>query len=548
MKRILLMAALALLLAAPAVIAAVDDDELLTVAEKSGFTATSRNADVIAFARELAARSSEVRLEWLGSSVSGNPIPLLILGRPVPSKPSDMIGDDRLCVFIQANIHAGEVEGKEATQMLARDILLGELNGLLDHLVILIAPDLNTEGNDQISPEHRRYQGGPEQGVGLRYTFENFDINRDWIKLETPEARSVVRLLNRWNPVLLVDCHTTDGSFHRHPLTYAPAYNPSADPDVLAYNSEVLLPAADARLKQLSGYDAIPYGNFIDGLDPNKGWETFDYQPRYTTNYAGLRNRLAVLIETYAYADYRTRVLSNYGFLEALLHQCDADRAKIAELVRNADARAYGRATALDPARDRIVKEAKAELLPEPLEIHSYEFETWTDDRGRRRLRPTEVEKTYTVPHYGRFAGVSWIPMASAYFLPQGMEDSVAKLREHGIVVERLTRELKILVSKFTIKGLESAPTIYQGHRFTTLAGEWREEEVAIPAGTWVVRTAQPLGLLAAYMLEPESGDGLVTWNFLDRYLTQQWGGGFGEFPILKLTKPANLPVELPEP
>jgi len=527
---------------------ATADDELLTVAERSGYTETSRNADVIAFARELAARSDEIRLDWLGRSISGNPIPLLILGKPVPSKPSDLIGDKRLCVYIQANIHAGEVEGKEATLMLARDILLGDLSPLLDDLVILIVPNLNTEGNDQISPDNRRYQGGPEKGVGLRYTYQNFDLNRDWMKLESPEARSVVKLLNEWDPAVLVDCHTTNGSFHREPITYAPAYNPSGDPEVLAYNTDVLVRAADDRLKEVFGYESIPYGNFTDRNDPTKGWTTFSHHPRYTTNYVGLRNRLAILIETYAYAEFSTRVLSNYGYLEAILYHCAGDKETIAGLIADADAKSYERLQGLSVERDRIVNEAKVEVLPEPLDILSYGFESYTDDRGHQRLRPTEVEKTYTVPHYGKFVGTSWLPMAYAYFLPLGMEDAVAKLRQHGIVVERLTRDTNLKVSRFKIEGIESAEYIYQGHRFTTVKGSWEENEESLPAGTWVVRTAQPLGTLAAYLLEPESDDGLITWNLFDRYLTRQWGGGFGSFPVLKLMQPQNLPAEVPAP
>jgi len=527
---------------------ATADDELLTVAERSGYTETSRNADVIAFARELAARSDEIRLDWLGRSISGNPIPLLILGKPVPSKPSDLIGDKRLCVYIQANIHAGEVEGKEATLMLARDILLGDLSPLLDDLVILIVPNLNTEGNDQISPDNRRYQGGPEKGVGLRYTYQNFDLNRDWMKLESPEARSVVKLLNEWDPAVLVDCHTTNGSFHREPITYAPAYNPSGDPEVLAYNTDVLVRAADDRLKEVFGYESIPYGNFTDRNDPTKGWTTFSHHPRYTTNYVGLRNQLAILIETYAYAEFSTRVLSNYGYLEAILYHCAGDKETIAGLIADADGKSYERLQGLSVERDRIVNEAKVEVLPEPLDILSYGFESYTDDRGHQRLRPTEVEKTYTVPHYGKFVGTSWLPMAYAYFLPLGMEDAVAKLRQHGIVVERLTRDTNLKVSRFKIEGIESAEYIYQGHRFTTVKGSWEENEESLPAGTWVVRTAQPLGTLAAYLLEPESDDGLITWNLFDRYLTRQWGGGFGSFPVLKLMQPQNLPAEVPAP
>ena len=522
------------------------DDELLTVAEKSDFTATSYSAEVIEFARELTARSNDVRLTWMGHSTIGKPIPLLILGRPAPASPAELIGDDRLCVFIQANIHAGEVEGKEAVLMLARDILLTDkYPGLLDKLVILIAPNLNTEGNDHIDPANRRYQGGPEKGVGLRYTDQGYDINRDWIKLETPEARATVALLNAWNPAILVDCHTTNGSHHRHPITFAPAYNPSGDAEVLRYNCDVLMPDIDKRLKDNYDYEAIPYGNFIDREDPTKGWGTFSHHPRYTTNYVGLRNRLAVLIETYAYADYRTRVLSNYGYIDGILKHCAENKDEIAALLAGADARAAERNGGLDSERDRICLGAEQTVLPEPLEILSYEFEKVDNPNSWERLRPTEVHKTYSVPHYGGFKATEWEAFGAAYIVPAAATDVVEKLRQHGIAVERLTRAATLKVQRFKIEGIESAERIYQGHLSTSLKGAWAEAEEQVPEGVFVVRTAQPLGTLAAYMLEPRSDDGLVTWNYLDRYLTRQWGGGFGDYPVLRIMDTEPLPTEM---
>lgn len=525
------------------------EDELLARAERSGYTETSTSEDVLAFARELAARSPLVRMSHIGTSSAGQRIPILILGRPVPSSPAELQRDNRLCVYIQANIHAGEVEGKEATLALARDILLGDRGGLLDKLVILIVPNLNPDGNDKISPEHRSYQGGPTGGVGLRYNEMQLDLNRDWMKLETPEDSAVVEyVLNRWDPALVVDCHTTNGSPHREPLTYAPSFNVSGDSAVMLYTRDVLLPDADAILLNDFGFESIPYGNFINRLDPSKGWATFSQHPRFTTNYIGLRNRLSVLIETYAYADFKVRTESTYGFLVGLLNHCAANADKISKLIKEADMRACARRQGLDPQRDRLVLEVELKPLPEPLTILGYEMEAYTDDRGRQRARPTEKEVTYTVPYLGEFVPKRTTPMAAAYFLPAGMKDIVAKLRQHGIAVERLTKELKLKLEQFNLSEVKSAERLYQGHKSTQVKGTWAEVEKTLPKGTCLVRTAQPLGALAAYLLDPESDDGLVVWNFFDRYLARQWSRQLPPYPILKLSDTRPLPAEMIEP
>ena len=531
------------------VVICLAQDELKTRAELSDYTETSRNADVVAFAEKLVGCSNNVRFTYIGKSSGGAPIPLLILGNPAPASPAQLIGDGRLCVFIMANIHAGEVEGKEASLMLARDIALGGHKGLLDKLVILIAPNYNPDGNDKISPDNRAYQGGPETGVGLRANDWNLDLNRDWMKLESSEARAVVgEIFNKWDPALVVDCHTTNGSPHREPLTYAPPHNPSGDSEVMRYNRDVLIKSADERLLDVYGYESIHYGNFADWNDINKGWATFAHQPRYTSNYAGLRNRLSVLIETYAFADFQTRVLSTYGFLESLLNHCSENAGVISDLIKGADWKAHNRIQGLDPQRDNLALEVEVKPLPEPIEILGYEMESFTDERGRTRLRATEKEATYTLPHIADFVATRAIELPQAYLLSPGVSDIASKLLQHGIAVERLTSAIEIPSQKFTISDLKSEEYIYQGHRFTLVKGAWEDVVVGFPVGTLVVRTAQPLGMLAAYLLEPESDDGLVFWNFFDRHLTRQWGRGFGSYPVWRVLGNEPLPTELVRP
>ncbi len=171
-------------------------------------------------------------------------------------------------------------------------------------------------------------------------------------------------------------------------------------------------------------------------------------------------------------------------------------------------------------------------------------MEAYTDEQGRQRARPTEKEVKYTVPYFADFNPKKTVLLPAAYFIPAGAADITEKILQHGIAVERLTRETEFPLQRFNISDMKSEEFIYQGHRFTRIQGEWEEDRISLPAGTFVVRTAQPLGVLAAYLLEPQSDDGLLLWNFFDRYLTRQWGRGFGFYPVQRTFEAVPLPTE----
>src|SRR5262249_54467314 len=156
----------------------------------------------------------------LGISVEGRKLPLLILADPPISTPQEAARNKKLVVYAQGNIHAGEVDGKEALLMLARDLATAKERPLLKDLVIVIAPIFNASGNEKISKQNRRGQIGPEEGAGARQNAQGLDLNRDFVKLESPEVRSLVRFFNKWNPAVFIDCHTTNGSYHRYTITY----------------------------------------------------------------------------------------------------------------------------------------------------------------------------------------------------------------------------------------------------------------------------------------------------------------------------------------
>jgi hypothetical protein len=517
----------------------------LTVAESSNFTATSRYAEVIEFIRELQHQSSLIKVETLCWSSEGRAVPLLILGQPVPSSPHELRNDKRGLIYIQANIHAGEVEGKEASLMLARDILLNKKPPFLDKLVILIAPILNADGNEKISPENRPSQVGPEKGVGVRQNGQNLDLNRDSMKLESPELQGLVRnVLMRWDPLLLVDCHTTNGVYHEEPVTYSWPLNSNGDTSIIEYMRESMLPSISTHLKDKYNTLSIPYGIFMDVRNPEKGWRTFAPHPRFVTNYTGLRNRLAILDENYSYADYKTRVFGCYHFLLSILDYCHAHQDEIAALVAAADRKTIQRG--LRPSeKDAFAVEFEMKALKEPVTVHGWEMKVFPREGRWPRVEKTDVKRVFTLPYYADFLPKRTVKFPYAYLLPDPIPEIKEKLLQHGIVIEALTQAAILEVESFRIKEIKGADRLYQGHRLNSVKGEYVVEQKKFPEGTVFIGTAQPLGTLAACLLEPESDDGLLVWNFFDRYLVTQWRGAPRTYPVYKLLKPVNIPKEI---
>jgi dipeptidyl-peptidase-4 len=520
-----------------------------TTAEATDYAATSTYADVLAFIRDLQKLSPLVRVETIDTTTEGRAVPLLVVGKPVPEGPLAVRRDKRIVVYIEANIHAGEVEGKESSLMLARDIVLDPKTPYLDRIVLLVAPIFNADGNDKMDPRNRMGQVGPEKGSGVRQNGQNLDLNRDAMKLESPELRGLVRnVLGRWDPLLLVDCHTTDGSYHQEPVTYSWPLCPNGDPEVLTYARDKMLPAVAASLGKKYGTLSVPYGDPMDFRDIAKGWRTFGHEPHYMTNYAGLRDRLSVLIENYNYADFRTRVAGNYHMLQALLDYCWANAADLQKLVAEADARTVQRGLA-PAASDTFGLDIEVKPLAAPVTIQGYEMEAPpAPAEGSQapfsRLRPTDRKKTYVVPYYADFEAKRFVRLPYAYLIPLPETGIPDKLREHGLAVERLTEAASLEVEAFQIKEIKGAERLYQGHRMNTVKGDYSTQKREFPAGTVLVRTAQPLGRLAAYLLEPESDDGLLVWNFFDKYIVSQWGRGAQTYPVYKLYTPANLASE----
>ncbi len=512
---------------------AMAEDKLLTVAEQSNYQATSRHAQVVDFCERLAKLSPSVRLGELGTTFEGRKLPLLILADPPISTPEEAARSNKLVVFTMANIHAGEVDGKEGILMLARDIATSADRPLLKNLILVIAPIFNADGNERMSKTNRPGQVGPADGMGIRANAQGFDLNRDYVKLESPEVRAVVHFINVWDPAFVIDMHTTNGSHHRYTITYEGPRNPAGDAKVVEMVRDDLLPDVGRRLEQHSGYHSFFYGNFSRD---RTGWQSVPATPRFGLYYVGLRNRISILSESYSYASYKDRVLGSRDFARSIFEYASDNKDKIQTML--AEARARTVQAGRDPKpTDLVAVQQKAAALDKTVDFLGFVEET---KNGRRVA--TDQPKVYQLKYYGLCEPKVSVSRPYAYLIPAELTKVVDLLHKHGIVMEKLQEDRDLEVDVYRIDKITKLRT-FQKHDPTSLQASARTEKRPVKANTLVVRTAQPLGTLAVYLLEPESEDGLCTWNFLDDNLAEG-----KDYPILRVARKTDLPLGPAQP
>jgi murein tripeptide amidase MpaA len=514
---------------------------LQTVAEKSDFKSTSNYNDVISYINELIKISPNIRIEKLATSVEGRDVPLLIVGNPLPLSPVELADDKRIVVYIQANIHAGEVEGKEATLMFVRDILLNKNPQLLKNVILLVCPLFNPDGNEKISPLNRTHQNGPVNGVGLRYNGQFLDLNRDAMKAESPEVQGVImNVFNRWDPSVFMDCHTTNGSYHVEPVTFTWMVNPNGDNSLISYMRDRMMPEMSSILESKYQVKNCFYGEFIDMLNPDKGWILDASEPRYMSNYFGIRNRLGILNENYVYADYKSRVLGCYYLINSLTDYSATHKDEIKKLLHNVDQRTIARG--ISPAvADSFAIEYKARPAALPVKIRTFEAELVSDENGRKNYKKSDRQKDVSVPYYIDYYPSKSTKIPFAYIINTMDPQIIHMLKIHGIRIEKLSVNSGIEVQRFEIAQVKGASRLNQGHYTNNVSGRFLTETMDFQAGTIIVKTAQPLANVAIYLLEPQSNDGMLAWNFFDRYLVPQWGSGYNSYPVFKIMNTMDL-------
>ncbi len=497
--------------------------QLKTRPERTDFVETSRYDDVVSFLNAAAQTSRLVHSTTFGYTFEGRPLPLAVIGRLADGKPATVRASGKLRVYLQADIHAGEVEGKESSLELIRDIAMGQHAAWLDSMVLLIAPIYNADGNERVSLTNRGPQHGPIGGMGTRANAQGLNINRDNMKLDTPEARSMVRLLNDYDPQIMIDLHTTDGSFHAYHLTWEVPNNPAADPHIEKLARYEWMPAVTKTFKSKYGWDLFSYGDPA-GQAPNRVWTTVEDLPRYTHNYWGLRNRFGILSETYSYLTFKDRITTTSRFLDEMLSYAHANAARIRKTVEDADAAMLiGQRVALRSKPKRSEEMVEVLMGEVQDEINPYSGQTM-----RKRVDVRKPERMWLE---GTFEAVESERVPAAYYVPAELRAAIERLQAHGILMERLNQPETLDLEAFRIESNQTASQVFEKHQERTVTGRYEPVKRTLPAGTYRVPMNQRLARLAFYLMEPRSNDGVLTWNFLDDALRNST-----TYPILRTT------------
>ena len=490
-----------------------------TRAEATAFTETSTHADVLAFLDALPPDPRRHRTLF-GTTPEGRALPLVVWGAPGASAEAvRQTGKTRVLVF--ANIHAGEVDGKEALLVLLRDLAAGRHAAWADSLVLLVAPIYNADGNDRGALDNRPLQLGPVGGMGQRPTAAGLDLNRDFTRLAAPESRALVALIRDYDPHVTVDLHTTDGTPMAYGLTYAPGLHPNTPAAITADLFDRWLPDISARMAATGGPLSFHYGNvpgaFGEEAVAPRGWYSFSAGARYSTNYAGLRGRYAILSESYSYDPFETRVRSSRRFVEEIAEQAWRHATHVRRTVEAADRESV-------VGQDVAVRATFA-ALDVPVEVLLGRVDTVAHPvTGAPMRRNTGAVLPETMPAFVRFAASETTRAPRAYAV-QGPAN-IAAVRDlldaHGIlyeIIQPAATTVRPSEDHFRIDSIAVAARPSQGVRMQEVFGRWETVPFDLlrvgGVEVLVVPVDQPLGRLVVALLDPRSDDGVVAWGII---------------------------------
>jgi hypothetical protein len=497
---------------------------LLTRAEQTGFRETSLHADVMLFLTALEARGDRrFHLTSFGTSPQGRDLPLVVMSTAGVRTPEDARRVGRPVVLVMDGIHPGEVEGKEASLALMRDLLDERYPGLLDAITLLFVPLFNPDGNDALDPANRRLDlakltGQPGPVVGTRTQSHGINLNRDYMRHGAPEmVRLVQGVMLPWSPHLTLDNHATNGSVHRMDMTVdVPHTIASGRSEPIEFMRTRLVPDVIAAVRS-RGFESGWYGNFVEDerrmdagadADPDgavgEGWMTYPHNPRFGSNYRGLTNRLDLLLECYSYLPFDRRVATASAWQIETLAWAGRHADDVLQVV----------ATSQRPP-ERVAVRYALERMAAPVTVPTMQPRVFGG-------APVEV----TLPYFARFVGTTVVDRPRAYLVPPALG---AHLRQHGLIVTPAAGRVAGQVATVESVGAESGRGILEAARVGELQVSWRATRHEAPEGWMEVATDQPLGAVAVYLCEPESDDGAVENGLIDAPAAGQ------AFPVVRL-------------
>ncbi len=475
--------------------------------EASGGERTPRYDVTLAFLRRLAEASPELRLVSLGRSGEGRELWMAIVARGGASTPEALRRLGKPVLLLQAGIHAGEIDGKDAGLMLLRDVLATRTRtALLDQASLLFVPIFNVDGHERVSTTNRINQRGPAE-MGWRTNARNLNLNRDYAKADTTEMRAMLRALGEWTPDLYVDVHVTDGADYQYDVTYGWDAGDNHSPAITRWLDTRLRPAVDHEL-EAQGHIPGPFVQVNDDLDPGKGFVDWIADPRYSNGYGSARHLPTILVENHSLKPYNQRVLGAYLFIESCLRALGSDpdglRAAVAEDAARRPTNVTLAWKATQQKLDFAFKAVEWRLVPAPV-------------AGGQRIEYLGRPKTITVPRFAMAPSVQ-VRRARAYWIPAAWSDVIERVKLHGIRVEELQAPRSLELERYRLEDPRLGEP-FEGRVPVTASVRLEPGTESFAPGSVRVPTDQPLGDLAALLLEPQSPDSFFQWGFFQSSL-----------------------------
>jgi murein tripeptide amidase MpaA len=492
-----------------------------TRAERTGWRETADYEETMRFCRQLESGSRWIRLVTYGTSGQGRALPMLVVSRDRAFTPEAARATGKPIVLIQNGIHAGEIEGKDASLALVRDMaVLKSRESLLDSCIVLVLPIYSVDAHERRGHFNRMNQNGPAP-TGWRTTPVGLNLNRDYMKAEAPETQALLSgVYTSWWPDLLVDDHTTDGADYQHDVTYAYAHGPAVPGPIdrwyeTAFEGRVV-PALARK-----GHLPAPYLSFRRGDQPLSGIDFGSTPPRFSTGYAPLQCRAAILVETHMLKPYGTRVQATYDLLVTLLEELRLHPAALTGAVREAEREVVARARATDPAARAVTLTGRTTDRSVPFAFRG-RVTTWAPSEitGAPVAHYSSAPWDTIIPLFREVAPALSVRAPAGYVIPQEWSAAIALLQRHGVQVRRFARAWSDSVELYRIAEWNADREPYEGHHPLHVTGgglerQWRTYR----AGDAWVPLEQRAGLLAMHLCEAQAPDGLVTWNYFDTVL-----------------------------
>ena len=486
--------------------------DLTTVSERSGFIKTGRYDEVIRLCAAFqSAYPQQVKCIDFGTTPEGRPMKALIVTRTGAFTAAAARARKLPVTLIQGGIHAGEIDGKDAGFQAIREVLDGKLaKGALDKQVLIFVPVFNVDGHERFTPNNRPNQRGPVE-MGWRTTAQNFNLNRDYVKADALEMQAMLNMVNAWDPLVYVDLHVTDGAKFEHDVSIQvePVY--SGDSEFrkagLALRSNVI-----ADITRLGSQPQSYYMSFVDTDDPQSGFADGVSDPRFSTGYFQLRNRMAMLVETHSWKDYPTRVRITHNAFVSVLDQVAAHGAEWQQAAAAADARAMKIAGSAVPLSWKTTEKAHM------VDFKGYAYtRTPSEVSGILMTRYDETKpQIWTVPLRDEVLPDLTVSAPGAgYVVPAAFAAVVgARLKQHGIAYTVIkTPQARAAVDTFRADKATFTPGSFESHQRLAVTGAWKSEARAVGAGALFVPVGQPKARLVMALLEPQAPDSMLAWG-----------------------------------